>query len=130
MSELTIEKPSSEPVTEKNLTDAIVHAEIRFQRMWKDDFAAALRGQVNDLVSRVEVGVERRIQAIVADKLRASVEAHQSSQRSLERIIATDREFLARYRQSIRDEIKAVCLETLQEFHVIDENGNRAKAGN
>jgi uncharacterized protein YnzC (UPF0291/DUF896 family) len=118
----------SESITEKQLNDALTQVELRLRRQWRDDFAAALRGQVNDLVAHVEARVEAHIQAIVAGKLRASVEAHQSLQRSLERIIATDREFLERYRQSIRDEIRGVCLKILQEFRVIDENGTPAKA--
>ena len=134
MSQLTIERPSSETVTEKNLTDAITQAEVRFRRMWKDDFAAALRGQLNDLVSHVEDRVEGRIKAIVAEKLQASVESHEASTKALLAMVQSDRDFWIRYREALKDEIKGVCLETLQEFHVIDENGypasSAAKAGN
>jgi len=101
--------------------------------MWKDDFAAALRGQLNDLLAHVEARVEARIKIIVAENLGASVESHEASTKALLAMVQSDRDFWIRYRESIKDEIKAVCLETLQEFHVIDENGypaNPVKAGN
>ena len=122
-----------ESITETHLTDAITQAELRFRRMWKDDFAAALRGQLNDLIAHVETRVEARIKTIVAENLRASVESHEASTKALLAMVQSDRDFWIRYREALKDEIKGVCLETLQEFHVIDENGypaNPAKAGN
>jgi hypothetical protein len=120
----------SEPITEKNLTDALSHIELRLHRMWKDDIAAMARGQVSDLVARVEARVEGQIERIVGGRLQGSVQAHQASQKVLLTMVQSDRDFWIRYRDSLKDEIKAVCLETLQEFHVLDENGNAAKAGN
>lgn len=120
----------SEPITKKDLTDSLIHIELRLHRMWKDDFAAALRGQLNDLVARVESQVETQIRGIVGERLQASVAAHQASTDALLAMVQSDREFWIRYRESIKEEIKAVCWETLQELHVIDENGYPAKAGN
>jgi len=119
----------SESITETHLNDAITQAELRFRRMWKDDFAAALRGQLNDLIAHVETRVEARIKTIVAENLRAPVESHEASTKALLAMVQSDREFWIRYREALKDEIKAVCLETLHELHVIDENGN-PKAGN
>ena len=124
----------SETITETHLNDALTHVELRLRRQWKDDFAAALRGQLNDLVSHVEDRVEGRIKAIVAENLRASVESHEASTKALLAMVQSDRDFWIRYREALKDEIKGVCLETLQEFHVIDENAypasSAAKAGN
>ena len=119
----------SESITETHLNDALTHVELRLRRQWKDDFAAALRGQVNDLVSHVEDRVEAQIGRIVGERLQGSVQAHQASQKALLAMVQSDREFWIRYREALKDEIKAVCLETLHELHVIDENGN-PKAGN
>ena len=51
----------NEHISQQELNAAITQAEIRFRKMWKEDFQAALRGQLQDLIAHVESRVEAQI---------------------------------------------------------------------
>src|SRR6266480_7067036 len=101
-----------------------MQAEVRYRKMWKDDFQAALRGQLNDLLSHVETHAESQIGQTIEKKIGAYLEAHERSVRRAEELVSSDREWWDAYRKNFNTEVRGIVLEVLKDFYVINEDGN------
>jgi glucuronate isomerase len=109
---------------EKDLSARFMQAEIRQRNIGKQDIQAAIRGQLAELVSRVESGVAELIKKEVTEQLRPYLEIHERSQQQVKDLVAANNERVkadhADFIKSFEDKVTATVLKVLQDYWVLD----------
>ncbi len=115
---------SLQAAAEKDLSARFLQAEIRQRNTGKQDIQAAFRGQLAELVSRVESGVEELIKKEVIEQFRPYLEIHERSQQQVKDLVAANYKKLeadhADFIKSFEDTVTATVLKVLQDYWVLD----------
>jgi hypothetical protein len=106
------------------MSSKFTQAEIRHRGMWKQDIQAALRGQMNDLVSHVECGVAELISKEVTKQLRPYLEVHERSQQQVRELVSnrdkTVKSDHEDFTKRIEDAVAEIVLKIFREYWVLD----------
>jgi hypothetical protein len=105
---------------EKDLTNRFTQAELRQRRIAQQDIQAALRGQLADLMSHVESGVETLIRKEVSRQL----ETHEHTQQQVRELVSSNNARIEKERadftRGIEDTVAGIVLKLLKEYWVLD----------
>jgi hypothetical protein len=119
---------SLQAAAEKDLSARFLQAEIRQRNTGKQDIQAAFRGQLAELVSRVESSIAGLIKREVAEQLRPYLEKYDSeferSQQQVKDLVVANNEKAkvdrADFMKSFEDTVTATVLKVLQDYWVLD----------
>ena len=113
---------------EKSMSARFAQADIRNRGLWKQDIQAALRGQLNDLVSNVEGSVKESIRKEVTEQISSYKEAHERSQQQVRELVSKRDETIKSDREDftkgMENTITAMVLKILQDYWIIDSEGH------
>lgn len=105
-----------------------VALELKLQRRWKEDIQNAYRGQISDILSRVEslvaTEVEKHTRPVLDGARTSAVTAHNRTTEAINESVARVSDTIAAAHKSLEDEIASVVVRELTERQIIDTEGN------